>query len=190
MQKHPKVSLHVLLLYGILVKLMFSLQIFRCAIRRSPSSSLTNDCITAMAEGLNSVAYNHFLLLLWGDTDSAYLGKNDVGVQSEWEAFCSTITKLCQESKPTTQNFPDSVSHSSWEFLINSRFHKNYRNLSFVKEICPGKSTDQQGFNSFLSSEDQSQSLEKSSYPELLMETLDTLHAVYETLKLDCLRKR
>ncbi|KAL1825219.1 hypothetical protein ACET3Z_011997 [Daucus carota] len=165
-------------------------QVLRCALRRSPSSSLTNDCITAMAEGLNSVFYNHFLVLLWGDTDVAYLAKNDVGIQSEWEAFCSTITKLCQESNTTTQMIPDLASNSSWEFLLNSKFHKNYPNYSFVKGICPEKSINQQGSNSFVSFEDHSQTHEKSSCPELLMETLDTLHAVYETLKLDSLRKR
>lgn len=143
-----------------------------------------------MAEGLNNVFYNHFLVLLWGDTDVAYLAKNDVGVQSEWEAFCSTITKLCRESKPPNEMFSNSVFHSSWEFLINSKFHKNYPDSIFVRGICPGKSFDQQEVSSFLSLEDHLHTLEKSSYPELLMETLDTLHAVYETLKLDSLRKR
>ena len=179
------------LLYGLHVHInLLLVQVLRCALRRSPSSSLTNDCITAMAEGLNSVFYNHFLVLLWGDTDVAYLAKNDVGIQSEWEAFCSTITKLCQESNTTTQMIPDLASNSSWEFLLNSKFHKNYPNYSFVKGIYPGKSINQQGSNSFVSFEDHSQTHEKSSCPELLMETLDTLHAVYETLKLDSLRKR
>ncbi|KAA8539561.1 hypothetical protein F0562_026253 [Nyssa sinensis] len=55
-------------------------QIFRCTLRRSPSSSLADDCITAMAEGLSSTFYNHFLALLWGDGDLAYLSAADASV--------------------------------------------------------------------------------------------------------------
>ncbi|XWS56746.1 hypothetical protein CRYUN_Cryun09bG0112000 [Craigia yunnanensis] len=40
-------------------------QVFRCALRRSPSSLLANDSITAMDDGLSPSVCNHFLVLLW-----------------------------------------------------------------------------------------------------------------------------
>ena len=42
----------------------------RCSLRKNPSSSLVSDCITAMAEGLQSCFYSHFVSLLWGDNDA------------------------------------------------------------------------------------------------------------------------
>lgn len=141
-----------------------------------------------MAEGLNSGFYNHFISLLWGDIDLAYLAKTDFGVESEWESFCTIIMKMCRESRPITHILSDSVSYSSWEFLINSKFHKNYCKLNFITGISPKKSINLLGSPD--SYTDCSQIREKSFYSELLMENLDSLHAVYETLKLDNLRKR
>lgn len=143
-----------------------------------------------MAEGLNSGFYTHFISLLWGDIDSAYLAKADVGVESEWKSFCTIIKKLCRGSKSIGPNFSDSVAQSSWEFLINSRFHKNYSKLKFNTGISPKKSIDLTRFHSLELYKDSPQTQKTSFYSELLMETLDSLHAVYETLKLDNLRKR
>ncbi|CAK9172112.1 unnamed protein product [Ilex paraguariensis] len=160
-------------------------QIYRCTLRRRPSSSLANDCITTMAEGLTSSFFNHFLVLLWGDGDSAYLAQADSGVDSEWESFCSIIMQMCRKSRHVPRRSSNSVSHSSWEFLINSSFHKNYCKQKFIPEISPRMSLDLQGSDSsgsFLHG--------IQSPTELFMETLDSLHGLYESLKLDNLRKR
>ena len=97
-------------------------QIFRCALRRSPSSSLADDCITAMSEGLCSAFYNYFLARLWGDGDSAYLSEADAGVDSEWESYSSVIMRMRTNYILTPERRLDSMSHSSWDFLINSKF--------------------------------------------------------------------
>ncbi|XP_022006884.1 anaphase-promoting complex subunit 1-like, partial [Helianthus annuus] len=48
-------------------------QMLRCTFRIYPSSSLANDCIAGMAEGLEANLYNHFTVLLWGNCDSTHL---------------------------------------------------------------------------------------------------------------------
>lgn len=165
------------------------MQIFRCALRRRPSSSLANDCITAMAEGLSSNFYSHFLSLLWKDGDSAYLSEADNGVNLEWDSFCSIILQMCRSST-STQKHSNPTAHSSWEFLINSKFHKNFCKHSRVTRVASVISLDMQKLDSFESNLNTVEKIEKSFYSELMMESLDCLHAVYESLKLDTLRKR
>ncbi|KAL0003395.1 hypothetical protein SO802_017176 [Lithocarpus litseifolius] len=162
-------------------------QMFRCVFRRSPSSLLADDCITAMAEGLSSSFYGHFLGLLWKDGDSAYLSNADSSVNLEWDSFCTIITQMCKSSVGT-QDFVNLVPQSSWEFLISSKFHKNYE-LNLITGTSCEMSLDVLGFLP-RSHSDATQSLQKSFYSEVLMECLDSLHAVYESLKLDILRKR
>lgn len=162
-------------------------QMFRCAFRRNPSSLLVDDCITAMAEGLSSSFYSYFLGLLWKDGDSVYLADADSSISSEWNSFCSTIMQLCKSSSVIPQDLKP-VSHSSWEFLISSKFHKNYK-LNLVTGISSGMSDDVLGFSPG-SNSDVKQCLPNPFNSELLMECLDSLHAVYESLKLDILRKR
>ena len=165
-------------------------QIFRCALRRSPSSSLADDCITAMSEGLCSAFYNYFLARLWGDGDSAYLSEADAGVDSEWESYSSVIMRMRTNYILTPERRLDSMSRSSWDFLINSKFHRKYCKTNAISRISTRKSLDPQESDSLESYVDGAQALEKSFYSELLMETLDALHAVYESLKLDNLRKQ
>ncbi|WMV33812.1 hypothetical protein MTR67_027197 [Solanum verrucosum] len=164
-------------------------RIYRCTWRRNPSSSLANDCITAMAEGLNSTLYNHFLVLLWRNGDQTYLSGADMTADSEWESFQSVIKRMCKESGRTSEKLSDSVSCSSWEFLINSRYHKQC-SKSYPISGFSETSIDQQGLYSPGSSMGTSDSGGSSLYAELVTETLDTLHTVYESLKLDNLRKR
>ncbi|XP_016575540.1 anaphase-promoting complex subunit 1 isoform X1 [Capsicum annuum] len=164
-------------------------RIYRCTWRRNPSSSLANDCITAMAEGLNSMLYNHFLVLLWLNGDQTYLNGTDMTADSEWETFQSVITRIFKESDHTSEKLSDSVSCSSWEFLINSRYHKQY-NKSYPITGFSEISIDRQGLYSPVSSMGTSETAGNSLYTELVAETLDTLHTVYESLKLDNLRKR
>ncbi|KAK4359004.1 hypothetical protein RND71_021233 [Anisodus tanguticus] len=164
-------------------------RIYRCTWRRNPPSSLANDCITAMAEGLNSTLYNHFLVLLWRNGDQTYLSGTDLTADSEWESFQSVITRICKESSHTSKKLTDSVSCSSWEFLINSRYHNQY-GKSYPISGFSVTSIDQQGLYSLGSSMGTSDNAGNSLYAELLAETLDTLHTVYESLKLDNLRKR
>ncbi|KAK3042882.1 hypothetical protein RJ639_001155 [Escallonia herrerae] len=165
-------------------------EIFRCTLRRTPSSSLANDCITAMAEGLMPSFYSHFVTLLWGDGDSAYLADADSSVDSEWESFCSVILQMCGKSRHSTDKVSDCLSRSSWEFLVSSNFHKNYSRSNFITGISPRTPVDLLGSDSPKLYADGGQNTEKSFYFELLTETLDSLHAVYENLKLNILRKR
>ncbi|OVA02727.1 Anaphase-promoting complex subunit 1 [Macleaya cordata] len=165
-------------------------QVFRCALRRSPSSSLANDCITAMAEGVHSTFYNHFLVLLWGDGDSAYLSNADSCVDSEWEAFSNIIMQMSREVKFIPQKSSDEMLLSSWEFLISSKFHKNYCKNTCITGISSAQYLDLLDIDGSSSNIENTQSPEKSFYAQLLVETLDALHALYESLKLDNLRKQ
>ncbi|XP_021862745.2 anaphase-promoting complex subunit 1 isoform X2 [Spinacia oleracea] len=162
-------------------------QMLRCALRRGPSCSLANDCITAMAEGLSTPFYKHFLQHFWGNCETADLPKPNSGVD-EWESFKSVILQHYRKSQSTSQ--PNSVLvSSSWEFLVNSEFHKNYCNHNFF----PGISTeglDDRLVDRFSSSMRGLQNPEGFSYSEFLIECLDSLHAIYENLKLSNLRKR
>ncbi|PON86586.1 Anaphase-promoting complex subunit [Trema orientale] len=164
-------------------------QMFRCALRRSPSSLLANDCVTAMAEGLSSSFYSHFLGLLWKDGESGYVSEADNGVNSEWDSFCSIILQMCGSSI-STQKRSNSTVQSSWEFLISSKFHKNFCKHNFVPGVSSIQSVEAQEMDAFGSNFNGSIELEKSFYSELMTESLGCLHAVYESLKLDILRKR
>ncbi|KAK4480701.1 hypothetical protein RD792_013783 [Penstemon davidsonii] len=165
-------------------------KIYRCEFRRSPSSSLTNDCISAIAEGLSSSLYNHFLGLLWGGNDSSYLVKANINIGSEWESFCSVIMQLCRNPYTTSPSLPDSVSDSSWEFLIKSKYNKQYLKSNYVAFAFPGSSSDLQWLDASGAVVADTENTEEAFCLKLLTEILDTLHAVYETLKLDNLRKR
>ncbi|KAL2945094.1 Anaphase-promoting complex subunit 1 [Bienertia sinuspersici] len=163
-------------------------QMLRCALRRGPSCSLANDCMTAMAEGLGSSFYHHFLQLFWGSSETADLSKAKSSAD-EWELFRNVIMQLYRKSQSTLQ--PDSMpeSSSSWEFLVNSEFHKNYHNHNFF----PGISFElDDALVNILSSSNREDlhSPDGLSYTKFLIECLDCLHAVYENLKLINLRKR
>ncbi|KAL6581232.1 hypothetical protein OROMI_007155 [Orobanche minor] len=165
-------------------------QKYRCTLRRRPSSSLTNDCITAMSEGLSSSLYSHFLGLLWGDDDSAYLAKANSHADSEWVSFCNVITKMCRRPNTISQLLPDSVSCSAWEFLIRSKYDQRYLTSTFVAGAFPRLSSGLQGLDLAGADVAGTKNTDESFYQRLLTETLDSLHAVYETLKLDNLRSR
>ncbi|KAL5540564.1 hypothetical protein UlMin_045257, partial [Ulmus minor] len=164
-------------------------QMYRCALRRSPSSSLANDCITAMAEGLSSSFYDHFLSLLWKEGDSVYLSEADSSVDSEWDSFCCTIMRMFRSST-CSKKHSNSTPQSSWEFLINSTFHKNFSKHNFINGVPSVASVDVQEIDSFGSNLSGAKQLERPFYSQLMMESFDCLHAVYESLKLDTLRKR
>ncbi|KAM6598818.1 anaphase-promoting complex subunit 1 [Cannabis sativa] len=163
-------------------------KMYRCAIRRNPSSLLANDCITAMAEGLSSSFYSHFVSLLWKDGDSGYLTEADYVVNTEWDAFCSIILKMCRPSISNLKH-SSSTTESSWEFLISSKFHKNFCKHNFVTGVS-SVSVHGQEMDSIGSNSEGTKKKEKSFYSELITESLGCLHAVYESLKLDTLRKR
>ncbi|KAM7271463.1 hypothetical protein ACFE04_030677 [Oxalis oulophora] len=160
-------------------------QMFRCALRRSPTSSLANDCITAIAEGLTSDFYTHFLVLLWRDGDSAFLSEADTNVDSEWQSFCSIIMKMCGKS-----GGPLLKPKSSWEFLVNSKFHQNYRKLNCISEISSKTSSNLKVSDHTESNVKQPECLEKPFCSQQLLEILDSLHAVYESLRLESPRRR
>ncbi|KAK9124538.1 hypothetical protein Sjap_014140 [Stephania japonica] len=165
-------------------------QMFRCALRRNPCSSLTNDCITALFEGLDSTFYNHFLGLYWGENDCLYLNSANSSVDLEWEGFSDIIMRLCGKSAVLVRSAVDLTPSSSWEFLINSEFHRTYckkntfaRGTTFTTSLAMGD------LDLSKTKKDDVQMPCKSFYVQLLIEVLDLLHALYENLKLDNLRK-
>nr|XP_043632201.1 anaphase-promoting complex subunit 1 [Erigeron canadensis] len=155
-------------------------QMLRCTFRRYPSSSLSDDCIAAMAEGLEVNLYNHFMGLLWGNGNSAYLSGVDSPVDSEWESFCAVILQIFGKHKKVSQT----RSVSSWEFLVNSCYHEKYSKSHFMSGFSPKMSLQSDESCSA------SQQLDTPYTSESLIEILDLLHAVYESLKLNHLRKR
>lgn len=158
----------------------------RCALRRSPSSSLADDCIMAMAEGLHPSFYNHFAVLLWGDGDFAYLSNADSCADSEWDSFSSVILQLCRNSGSEPSNkTPD----TSWDFLLNSKFHMNYCKSTSIRVTHSASGLDSRSSDCSGPQRLDEQSREKTFYAQLLMQTLDSLHALYESLKLDNHRK-
>ncbi|KAG2334579.1 hypothetical protein Bca52824_005759 [Brassica carinata] len=158
-------------------------QIFRCALTGSPSSSLANDCIAALAQGLRSDMYNLFLSLLWGDDNSDQKGSC---VHFEWEAFCNIFLEICQKPTDVHLKQPKTSSESSWEFLLNSNFHKTYSR--FHSGITSNNSLDLEGIVPF-DTKTGGGKIPSNSF-ELMVQSLDCLHAVYESLKMDNLRKQ
>lgn len=165
-------------------------QMFRCALRQSPSSSLANDCITALADGLSSSFYRHFIGLLWKNDDPADLSETESSVDSEWGSFCHVIMQICGKYNIISQKRSGPVSHSAWDFLLSSQFHNNFCKVNSMFGVSCAAPLNQLESNPPKSSIDGKQSSEKPFYNELLMESLESLHALYESLKLDSLRKR
>ncbi|XP_068662507.1 anaphase-promoting complex subunit 1 isoform X2 [Aristolochia californica] len=165
-------------------------QIFRCALRQSPSSSLANDCITTMAEGMHPSFYNHFVTLLWADHDLAYLSSADSCINLEWCSFSRVVMELCQSSGCISQKNSKLTPQTSWEFLVNSKFHLNYCKQTPLADQLFNMSPVQSGSDVFDRFQLGEQHQEKSFCAQLLSEMLDSLHALYESLKLDILRKR
>lgn len=143
-----------------------------------------------MAEGLSCSVFNHFLGLLWGDNGLTYLVKANSRADSEWESFCNVITKMCQRPNATSQLLSDSVSHSSWEFLTQSNYSQQYLRSNYIAGTFPGLSSELQGSHSSNVDVVDTKNTEETFCLKFMRETLDSLHAVYETLKLDNLRKR
>ncbi|KAJ4911668.1 Anaphase-promoting complex subunit 1 [Raphanus sativus] len=158
-------------------------QIFRCALTSNPSSSLANDCIAAMAEGLPSDLYKLFLSLLWG---YGYSDQKGCSIHFEWEALCNIFLGICQ--KPTGVHLKQlkTSSESSWEFLLSSKFHKTYSRFhSGITSINP---LDREEIVPFCTKTGSGDRPDNSF--ELMVQSLDCLHAVYESLKMDNLRKQ
>lgn len=162
---------------------------FRCALRQSPSSLLANDCITALAEGLSFRFYRYFLGHLWKDGNPAHLSEADFCVDSEWNSFSRVIMQMCRKSNSVSQKNSSSAPHPAWDFLISSQFHRNFCKVNSISGISRAVSLGPQKANFPSSEMDSTQSTENPFNRELLMETLESLHAVYESLKLDNLRK-
>ncbi|XP_073113376.1 anaphase-promoting complex subunit 1 isoform X2 [Elaeis guineensis] len=163
-------------------------QIFRCLLRRNPSSALADDCITAMAEGLHSSFYSHFASLLWGDDDSAYL--SNPLVDSEWESFTRAVIKICTRYGSLPPKQPSKLPDTAWEFLIDSKFHTHYSKKASVSGISFMSTASFRGADYTAAYIHDEQNQEVAFYARLLRETLDSLHALYENLKLDNLRKQ
>lgn len=142
-----------------------------------------------MAEGLSSSFYSHFLSLLWKDGDSAYLSEADSSAHSEWDSFRSIIMEMCR-STATSKMVSNPVPQSSWDFLISSKFHDNFCKNNFIAQNSSVMSLDVRRPDASRLSTNSNQRIEKTFYSELLMESLHCLHAVYESLKLNNLRKR
>ncbi|EPS73838.1 hypothetical protein M569_00901, partial [Genlisea aurea] len=165
-------------------------QTYRCIFRHGPSSSLTDDCLSALSEGLSSILYHQFLCILWGGNDAAYLSKANMTVDSEWKSFCHVFENLCHKPSFTDDSCVDGDPHSSWEFLIKSKYNLQYLNSNCIIGGFPGLSCKSLGIKSSPVIMPTKFHRDESFHRELLTESLDALHAVYETLKLDMLRKR
>uniref|UniRef100_A0A0E0HD67 Uncharacterized protein n=1 Tax=Oryza nivara TaxID=4536 RepID=A0A0E0HD67_ORYNI len=157
----------------------------RCSLRKSPSSSLVSDCITAMAEGLQSCFYSHFVSLLWGDSDAAYLCSSS-HVDSEWESFSYEVEKICAKYGQISPAKSSESPCTAWDFLINSKHHAKYGKQSRTS-LPMSYNTSSMSFHSF---PQDGNSADVSFYIRFISETLDTLHALYENLKLNILRKQ
>lgn len=162
-------------------------QILRVALRRRPSCSLVDDCITALAEGLSLSFYNNFLHLLWGNGNSAYLSEAESGVDHEWKSFSSVIMEMCRKPALNCQENSVPVPTSSWDYLIHSDFHKNFCSFNFMDGITSDVSVDLTKSNQCLTHRE---ALNSSENTQLLTECLNSLHALYENLKLIDLQKR
>ncbi|KAJ3688112.1 hypothetical protein LUZ61_017276 [Rhynchospora tenuis] len=168
-------------------------QVFRCALRKYPFSSLVNDCITAMAEGLQNSYYTHFLSFLWGDSSSSYLADSDSHPDQEWESFSSEISTICSEhvNPPLKRdNLMCSLKEkTAWDFLLGSRFHAQYRKQSSASllSILADSEPIAGVYNCNYRRE---QGFEDQSYDSRFVEMLKSLHALYESLKLNILRKK
>ncbi|XP_024011523.1 anaphase-promoting complex subunit 1 [Eutrema salsugineum] len=158
-------------------------QIFRCALTGNPSSSLANDCIAAIAAGLRSDLYNLFLSLLWGD---GYSDQQGSSIHFEWEALCNIFMGICQKPTVVHPKQPKTSSESSWEFLLSSKFHMTYS--TFHSGITLINPLDLEGIAPFGSMAGSGE-IPGNSF-ELMVQSLDSLHAVYESLKMDNLRKQ
>ncbi|KAF3336966.1 anaphase-promoting complex subunit 1 [Carex littledalei] len=167
-------------------------QVFRCALRKFPFSCLVNDCITVMAEGLQCPYYTHFLSLLWGDNSSSYLADSNSHPDQEWESFSSEISKFCNKfvHPPSKRNYParSQKETTAWDFLLSSRFHAQYRKQSSAS-LLPILADSSPSAGLYKCNYGREQGVEELSYYMQLGEVLDSLHALYESLKLNILRK-
>lgn len=145
-----------------------------------------------MAEGLQYSYYTHFLSLLWGDNSSSYLADSDSGPDQEWESFSSEVSKICNKfvHSPSKRNNPaySLKETTAWDFLLSSRFHAQYRKQSLASLLSILADSGPTG-GLYKCSYGREQGVEESSY-HMHLELLDSLHALYESLKLNILRKK
>lgn len=161
---------------------------FRCALYQNPSSSLVSDCVAAMSEGLTSNFYNHFLTLFWGGSSSSNLNKSEPSVDTEWGRFCGIIMQLVKRSEVFSEGTSSLKPALSWDFLNNSEFHRNYCKTTSLSWILSSVKLGTQEL-AHESSIEAKPNGNCSLNSELLIKILESLHAVYECLKLDKLRK-
>ncbi|XP_078435286.1 E3 ubiquitin ligase [Wolffia australiana] len=155
-------------------------QMLRCSLSRSSSSSLVDDCITALAEGVHSSFYNHFIVSLWTARDS----------DSEWESLKNVLMRICEKHGSSFPDVPREIGDTSWDFLISSTFHKNYHQLSSFIGV-PYSPIHNVGVSVYSAGRTRTDGDHDSSfYMQFLVEVLDSLHTLYECLKLDNLRKQ
>lgn len=142
-----------------------------------------------MFEGLRSSFFEHFASLLWGDGESAYLSDIHSHVDSDWESFSAAIMKICKRYSSSPDHSSTSAE-TAWNFLTNSKFNIDYcKHTSFVSVSLP-TGIFSPGHNCSGSYLENEQNSDVSFCGQLLWESLESLHAVYESLKLDNLRKR
>lgn len=165
-------------------------QIFRCSLRRSPLSLLVSDCVTALAEGLTTSLYNHFFGLLWEDGESSSSAGGNSILTTEWDSFSSVIMQMCNKCNGLQKDLSNLKPRTSWEFLVSSKFHKSFGERNFIDGTWHETSSDTHKLEPSYKTLDATQCSEKSFYSQLLADSLDCLHAVYENLKLEKLRKR
>lgn len=140
-----------------------------------------------MAVGLQFSFYSHFATLLWGDFGSAYVFRSRPQTDSEWDAFAGAVMRICDRYGTRMQRQSPPVSDAAWEFLVNSKLHLRHsigRGIfSMNMPNCSGAD-----YNDSQIQDEQNEG--RPFYSQLLAETLDSLHCLYESLKLDKLRKQ
>lgn len=166
-------------------------QVLRCALRPAPVSMITEDCISALAEGLSPMLFKHFRKSLWSHECSTPLSSLDFKFDAEWETFSSLIMGWIRNMNSAYLKQEEVKINSGWEFLLCSKMHKNYlkapcfSGLSLPPALQPSThSTQTELVSTAVPTED------PSYHKQILMEMLDILHAIYEDYKLDILHSQ
>lgn len=166
-------------------------QVLRCALRAAPVSMITEDCINALAEGLNPPLFKYFRKSLWSHECSMPLSGLDLKFDAEWETFSSLIMEWIRNFSSVHLKQEEVNTSSAWEFLLCSKMHRNYLKtpcfigLSLPSVLKPSAHSSQPELVS-----NAVQTEDPSFHKQILREMLDILHAVYEDYKLDILRSQ
>ncbi|MCO5580419.1 hypothetical protein L7F22_034285 [Adiantum nelumboides] len=163
-------------------------QVYRCAVRCQPASSLAVSCMIALEEGLESHIHCHFVSSLWGHM---YSWSNNItdwevgqgeNLDAEWASFADLLAKWCNQDG-AVQSRESVVSSSAWEFLLRSNMHRKNKDAYAGLPALPlGLDTTCEHQTDLI--------MDEVKFKEVLAQVLKILHAVYENYKIDTLHWR